>query len=148
MNGGAALKLINREGVYGLCGPDGCPCLNFEVHGVQVEISCRKSGAAMEKINPDFYGIKVRVHSRHMDAHGADLHAIAQAVAGQMRDEGYAIMVRFCEHRHDAECLCIYCEKPREKPAAYLCRKCEGNPDTSRYRDYQKFDFTLPAAEE
>lgn len=148
MYGGRALDLIKSAHVYGLCGPDGCPCLNFEVHGVHVDVSCRKSGDGFEKIAPDFYGIKVRVHSRHMDAHGPDLHAIAQEVAKQMASEGYAIMARFCEYRHDAEGLCIYCDKPREEVAAYLCQKCAANPDASRYLEYRNFDFTLQPTEE
>lgn len=38
-----ALDLIKQVGIYGLCYSDGCPCTNFEVHGVSVDVSCHKS---------------------------------------------------------------------------------------------------------
>lgn len=48
-------SLIRKIGIYTLGGHDGCPCTNFEVRNIHVDVSCHKS----EKT--------VRVYSHHLD---------------------------------------------------------------------------------
>lgn len=50
-----AIALIKKIGIYGLGGNDGCPCTNFEVQNVHVDVSCHKSQRT------------VRVYSHHAD---------------------------------------------------------------------------------
>lgn len=52
-----ALETIRKVGITGLCHTDGCPCLDFTVHHVHVEISCHKSG----------FGPEIRVYSHSLD---------------------------------------------------------------------------------
>jgi hypothetical protein len=51
----SVVDLIREVGIYRLSGYDGCPCANFEVQSVSVDVSCHKSDHS------------VRVHSHHMD---------------------------------------------------------------------------------
>lgn len=147
MDGKGALDLLQKVGIYELCGTDGCLCMHCEIRGVHIDVSCRKSDGAMDKIAPDFYGIKLRVHSHHLYEDGDDLEKIAREVAKQLYSNGYAIMARFCDYRHDRECLCIYCDKPRSDPAGYLCDDClSGKSEflVPSERDYRRLDFTIP----
>lgn len=74
MNGNGALKLISEIGVGVLGGFDGCACTAFSVQGVNVDVSCRKSGKY------------IRVSSRHDDAFRADLQMIANEVERQIME--------------------------------------------------------------
>lgn len=150
MNGNQALELVKEVGIYKLSGTDGCLCMRCEVQGVYIDIACRKSGAAMDQIDPGFFGVKLRVHSRHLDAGGDELRAIANEVARQLRDEGYAILVRFCEYRFDAEMRCTYCGKTRTDTLGYLCDECLTKPDAfgdsiAKRHDFRLLDFVVPA---
>jgi hypothetical protein len=126
MDAAAALKLIRDIGVGGLGGFDGCLCTSFEVHGVKVDVSCRKSSGS-DTAGSEFYGTLVRVHSDHMDADDG-LVSIAQEVAEQVLDQSPDVLVRFTDYRHDKECLCVYCGQPRQSPSGYLCDACVGRP--------------------
>lgn len=151
MNGAAALKLICDIGVGGLGGYDGCLCTSFEVHGVHVSVSCRKSsGRNAEKIRPGFAGILVRVYSDHMDKTGKVLSAIAQRVASDLAPEGYPVMTRFCDYNSDAGQQCTYCSAPRQDAAGYLCEKCLNSPNVlggsiAEQHDFRPYDFVLAA---
>ncbi len=154
MNGPAALALIKSIGIFGLDGPDGCLCLHWQTHGVEVDVSCRKSSDPMDRIVPWFYGVSLRVHSRHMDASGTELRAIADEVAKQLAPEGYAIAARFCDYDCDKHVKCTYCGKPRQELSGYLCTACLGktivgtNVAVAEEHDFTKYDFLLPAAPE
>lgn len=41
-----AFETIKQVGIFGLCATDGCYCMRFSVHHVDVSISCRKSGGS------------------------------------------------------------------------------------------------------
>lgn len=51
----SVIELIREVGIYRLGGNDGCPCTNFEVQNVKVDVSCHKSEQT------------VRVHTHHAD---------------------------------------------------------------------------------
>lgn len=51
----AALALIREKGIYGLGWHEGCPCTDFVVHSVHVDVSCHKSEQT------------IRVYSHHID---------------------------------------------------------------------------------
>jgi len=141
-----ATKLVKDIGIYGLCGTDGCLCMNCVVQGISIDISCRKSDAGMRQIDPDFFGIKLRVHTGSMDASGESLKEVAEEVVRQLRDQGYAFLIRYCDYEHDAKCKCGYCGKPRE-PKAYLCSECltRKEPyDIAAAYDYTRFEFSVP----
>ncbi|HEX5704843.1 MAG TPA: hypothetical protein VFX97_16715 [Pyrinomonadaceae bacterium] len=60
-----------------------------------------------------------------------DYKAIAEEILSRIREpewddeEGDPYwLVRFCDWKHDAEQLCVYCSKPREEQQGYLCTKC------------------------
>ena len=65
-----AVALIEQHGVGGLGGYDGCPCTQFQVFNVNVEISCHKSGD----------GPRIYVSSAHMDYGRGALEKVAAAV--------------------------------------------------------------------
>lgn len=67
-----AIALIKQVGVYGLNGSDGCACTSFSVHGMDIEISCRKSAHL------------VRVTSYSCDSIGIDLQPVADAVLADL----------------------------------------------------------------
>jgi len=118
MNGIKALDLIKSQGIYGLCESDGCPCCWFEIHGVNVEVSCHKSERS------------IRVFSHHLYRNPFHLEPIAVEVACQIGRDGYKI--RFCEYACDHtgdNGKCCYCSNPRKDKEAYLCPKCLKNPD-------------------
>ncbi len=81
-----ALETIREVGLGRLCWKDGCNCLNFSIHHVHVDVSCRKSGG---NTHPDG-GTTIRVYSHSMDYDGASaeaaLHAIGLEVARQMAE--------------------------------------------------------------
>lgn len=123
MNAKAALDLLRKVGVRGLSGTDGCLCMSCSVQGVDIDISCRKSGACYVPGAPDFRGLLIRAHSSHMDAMYADLQDVADEVASQLADAGQEIATRLCDYRIDRGMLCAYCEKPRTDVAGYFCAK-------------------------
>lgn len=152
MDGNAALKVIRDVGVGGLGGFDGCLCTSFAVQGIEVDVSCRKSSGSA-----GHFGYTLRVHSRHMDATGAYLEAVAREVAGQLQAiEGYAVRVRYCDYLQDHPAKCIYCGADREDAAGYLCSGClsgekwssKDDPalfiESAKARDYREHEFALP----
>lgn len=152
MDAKAALEVIRANGVYKLADFDGCLCGDFRIKGINVDISCRKSG--IDASGAYFLGIIIRVHSRSLDADGPGLLAIAKEVASQLKKEGYPILVRFCNYHHDKERICIYCEEKRSDPLGYLCDACLNDSKPGTYvdqtvadeRDYRSLDFTLAIA--
>lgn len=142
MNATKALELIKANGIFGLGDYDGCMCCNFEVCGVQVDISCRKSSGS--SLFPDFYGTTVRVHSRHMDATADDLKLVAAEVIKQVRErEGHLpIQLRFCDYSDDKDLKCAYCGKERAVPQGYLCSECatKDSPMMGKIADALAFD--------
>ncbi len=81
-----ALETIKTVGVYGLCASDGCKCLNFSVHHVNVDVACRKSSGSVDG------GPSVRVGSRSLDYYyeqdqgEALFREIGEEVARQIRE--------------------------------------------------------------
>lgn len=144
-----ATELIKEIGIYRLCGTDGCLCMSCHVQGISVDISCRKSDAAIETPRPGFFGVKLRVHSGSMDANGPDLKEVAEEVCRQLADEGYAIAVRYCEYKYDKEQICIYCDASRADPKGYLCEECLvkptvwGDGKVADHYDYRKYEFEV-----
>lgn len=144
----AAVDLIRKHGCGGLGGFDGCLCTSFEVQGFAVDVSCRK-GSGIDSIPAfsDFYGIGVRVHSRHMDSTPDGLEAVAKAIVADLSDQGYDMFVRYCSYEQDKKCQCVYCGKPREQ-ADYLCDACKvgvdafGDPIAPQYS--YRLDGKLP----
>lgn len=121
--GRTAADLIKAVGLYELGGYDGCPCTSFEVRDVAVNVGCRKS-SGMEMIDREFFGIGVRVTSNHFDASNAVLEEVAREVCGQLAEQGYDIMIRYCTYEQDAKNKCVYCGGDRGDPRAYLCANC------------------------
>jgi hypothetical protein len=124
MNEHAAIALLRKVSVFELSGADGCYCMACSIQGVDIDVSCRKSGGSrvFRKLKPDFSGLVVRAHSSHMDANLAALQAVADVVCEQLREHtSQAIETRLCDYRHDAEQLCCYCDKPREDAGGYFC---------------------------
>lgn len=138
-----AVKLIHDIGLYGLGGYDGCPCTSFEVMGVAVAVSCRKS-SGMDSVFKDFFGIGVRVTSRLMDATPDALVKVADEVLRQLADEGYALKVRFCTYEQDSKCQCVYCGKERSNVGDYLCPECAAIPDRLEAYSYPNLDRPEP----
>lgn len=134
----SALDLIRERGVYGLDHADGCPCCGFEVFGIAVEVSCRKSSGA-----GDFCGTVVRVSSRRAEHNADEIAAVAREVARQLAENGYPIRVRFATYKHDAKQLCIYCEKPREDATGYLCAACQQGKDAFGDKIAERFAFPV-----
>ena len=140
MNGAKALKLIQDVGVFGLGWSDGCLCSHFEVQGVCVSVSCRKSENCL------------RVYSSG-DVDPEDLQAIAAEVNRQLEPNHLAI--RFCDYKFDhangkwegegktarwvEESICCYCAGLRQDEEAYLCQKCMTNPDARKLFPYECF---------
>lgn len=132
----AALALIRRFGIFGLGGSDGCYCCHFSIHGISIDVSCHKSEHC------------VRVHSGYLGFKDSNLFSIADEVLSQLPNGGERYRVRFCAysfdhvngHRDNGEWVesykCVYCEKPRVDPNAYLCGGCDGgeNHDGHLYR--------------
>lgn len=141
--------LIEEVGVYRLGGYDGCPCTHFQVRGISVDVSCRKS-SGMDGPFPDFFGIGIRVYTRSDDADGAHLATVAKEVARQLQPEGYAIKVRYCTFEQDNEMKCTYCGKEREDINAYICEACSDKPrpwgkgTVADAYDHRKFEFYIP----
>lgn len=154
MDGPEALKLLKEVGVYRLCGTDGCLCMSCKVQGVTIDVTCRKSNGYgwVRKVMPEFRGTLVRVYSRHLDKCGDDLAAIAKEIAAQISEDTSSATARFCDHRHDDEQLCTYCDKPREDLRGYLCDACLaadgtfGGKVADQY-DLRRFDFTVVSAD-
>lgn len=70
------VKLIRDVGIYGLGWNSGCPCTEFEVKGVQVNVSCHKGAREITVTEKqDFNG-----YTR------GDLELIAKEVKRQMDD--------------------------------------------------------------
>lgn len=150
MNAQKAAALIKEKGIFGLGDYDGCMCCHFEVNGVHVDISCRKSsdGAMFD----GFYGTTVRVSSRHMDSDASGLAEVAVVVIEQVQEnEGHLpINLRFCDYEHDANGgKCVYCGKSRGNPTGYLCDGCQTEADKYRggnladYYAYEKLNADL-----
>jgi len=142
MNAQKALDLIKANGIFGLGDYDGCMCLNFEVCGVHVDVSCRKSSGS--SLFGGFHGTTVRVYSRHMDAGADDLKIVAAEVIRQVREsEGHLpIQLRFCEYSDDSDSKCAYCGKPRATAQGYLCQECvsKESPMMGKIADSYAFD--------
>lgn len=126
----STVDLIRKVGIFGLCNTDGCLCINFSVHHISVDVSCRKSGC-MEKVVPKFFGVEVRVYSGSLGISFRDLEPVANEVREQLSGEGYDIAVRFCDCRHDSEMLCVYCDQPRSDRLGYLCDKHKVDPEVA-----------------
>ncbi len=127
MDGAKALALIRSIGYLGLAGADGgCVCASCEVQGVTIESSCHKGGSQNDR------GPMVRVSSRHDDARGKDLEAIAVEVAGQLRKGAHygRVRIRYCDSESDRVSKCVFCGQQRE-PSVYLCPICLARPDAS-----------------
>lgn len=142
MDAKAAARLIAEKGIFGLGGYDGCMCTNFEVQGVHIDISCRKSsGGSMFK---DFYGTTIRVWTNHLDGDAKGLGQVAAEVIREVRkNEGHLpIKLRFCGYKYDAEKSCTYCGKPRPDQERYLCTKCQDGqtPFGDRIAENHAFD--------
>ena len=144
MDSKAALDLIRSVGVHGLGGYDGCLCTNFEVQGVHVDVSCRKSSGGI-----GFRGTLLRVYSHHIGTEPTDLVPIAREVARQLvAMEETPVKVRFTDYEHDAKKICVYCGKPRTEAAGYLCEDCKtkeawpGQTVSDAY-DYSPHDFIV-----
>lgn len=91
------LETIKKVGIFNLCGTDGCYCINFSVHHVRVNVSCRKSGGCR---NPG--GTTVVVSSGSMDylpSIDSDGPAYLQQVGDEVKrqleesDPGYSVLV-------------------------------------------------------
>lgn len=123
-NGQRAVKLIQHAGIYGLGPADGCLCTNFEIQGISVDISCRKSSGSL-----DFFGTIARVHSHHGDVGTADLYLVAEEVVRQLSEQTEHIKVRFCDYEDDKERRCVSCHKPRPDPNGYQCVECASKND-------------------
>ena len=131
MNANAALKLIRDHGVLGLCESDGCLCIHFEIQGVNVDVSCRKSSVGGLPFDREFYGTVVRVHSRHLDSSIIELQPIADEIVKQVAGyDGRPIAVRFCDWAYDRPPRCAYCGEPRADLNGYLCAK---HQDVDKY---------------
>lgn len=126
-NGAAALYLIRRFSIWGLGGSDGCDCCHFSIHGLQIDVSCRKSEHC------------VRVSSNCLDKSPKEMIAIASEVLSQI-DYPDAYRVRFCDYSHDhvgghweagewvETYRCVYCHKPRDERDGYLCADHQSDP--------------------
>lgn len=125
MNANAAIALLKKVGVFDLAGTDGCLCMSCEVQGISIDVSCRKSSGAHLSFNPEFRGVVVRVHSRHLDQTHADLQRVADEVVAQLKDDADDIVTRLCDYSSDRELLCAYCGKPRTNKAGYFCSEHE-----------------------
>ena len=119
----SAVKLISEQGIFGLGSYDGCLCTHFMVHGISVDVSCRKS-SGLGSVYPNFYGIGVRVYSSHMDVDGSGLELVAREVVRQLADKGYDIKVRYCDYECDDARKCVYCGAARSNAVGYLCEPC------------------------
>lgn len=123
MNAEAAAALIDEKGIFGLSDYDGCLCANFSVHGINVDVSCRKSCGGLHYIDSRFFGIVLRVHSTHLDAGAKDLNIVAEAVRRKLASEGDDIYTRLCSYEDDNKQHCLHCHSPRSG-AAYYCSTC------------------------
>lgn len=90
----SAIALIREHGLGGLGGYDGCPCTEFEVHSVRVQISCHKSGS----------GPRIYVSSGSMDYDLASLGEVAVVVADKFEQEwGRVYEVILNDRTYDGE---------------------------------------------
>lgn len=119
----SVLDLLQRFGVWGLGGCDGCACAHFEILGIEVHVSCRKSEHC------------VRVHCGYLGFDQSELVPIAREVLSQLTfPSRYSL--RFCDYSKDHkngrrengvwkdDQTCCYCNKPRADVDAYLCEEC------------------------
>lgn len=127
MNGATALERIKQHGIFGLCESDGCACAHFSVHGVSVDISCRKSSGAKPE---GFWGTLIRVWSHHIDSTPDELVPIGQYLANEMCSSiKVPTLIRFCDYDQDKDCKCVYCGEPRGDYDNYLCDACKTRKD-------------------
>lgn len=121
-----AADLIKEVSIFRLGYLDGCVCMSFEVKGVHVDISCRKSsGMSMFR---DFYGTSIRVTSGTLDG-GPMLEDAAREVCRQLDEYGHpTVTVRYSTWEQDQQCKCVYCNMPRSSVEAYLCDDCMAKP--------------------
>jgi hypothetical protein len=129
----AVLWFIQKYGIFGLGGNDGCACCHFSLCGIDVDVSCRKSEHC------------VRVHCGYLGYKVSNLFAIANEVLAQLRDGGIGYRVRFCGYSADhvngrwengewrEEHKCVYCGKPRAGFDDYLCAVCAQNKEARHY---------------
>lgn len=141
-----AADLIREIGIGRLGGFDGCKCTSFAVRGVEVEVGCRKS-SGMDSVFPDFFGIGLRITSGHMDNGPDELQAVAREVVEQLRDEGYAIKVRYSTYKQDKDATCLYCgaDRPTDE---YLCSKCKVGVSPFGGPIAQSYAFTFHGVDE
>lgn len=117
------VDLLQRFGVWGLGGCDGCECAHFKILGISVDVSCHKSEHC------------VRVHSGYLGFNQSELAQIAREVLAQLtHPESYSL--RFCEYSYDhkngrwengvwkKDQACCYCGQLRPDADAYLCDDC------------------------
>lgn len=127
------VELIRAHGLFGLCEGDGCYCCAFEVHGIHVNISCRKSDHC------------IRVSSRHMYRDSAGIESVAREVLLQLGKMAEGYRLRFCERQDDHTNKsgwqgdkwvdvhrCCYCGKSRSDRQGYLCEECMKNEQALR----------------
>lgn len=86
-----AKSLIEREGVGGLGGFDGCDCMSFSIFGIDVEVSCRKSGGS--KGAPSGVSV-VKIYPRSMDYSQEEGREIGLQVASQLSANRVIVIVR------------------------------------------------------
>lgn len=139
VNKDKAIALLRQHGLDGLGGHDGCDCCYFNIQGVEINISCHKSG----------HSIRVYANDRIAE----ELEAIAKEVQAQMladyhkwenaepEERVHKFRVRFCEYTDDHtggrwegtkyidHAKCCWCSAPREDRQAYLCPSCLQKPE-------------------
>jgi hypothetical protein len=119
----SVIDLLERFGVFGLGGCDGCECAHFQILGIHVDVSCRKSEHC------------VRVHSDYMYFDHTRLIPLAREVLSQLCDPSQ-YSVRFCNYSSDHkngrrengqwkdDQMCCYCGQLRQDRDGYLCDVC------------------------
>ena len=137
-----AVSIIKQIGVGDLGYYDGCICAHFHVSGVSVDVSCRKSSGAKPE---GFWGIMLRVYSRHMDCDPSGLRDVAVEVARQLRESESEtpLMIRYCDYEQDKKQKCVYCGKPRPGYQDYLCGKCKTGKDAFGASIAESHDYSL-----
>ena len=107
------LEIIKTIGLYSLVSNDGCPCGNFSIQGVGVDISCGRGGERA-----------IRLY-RTLDIPKVDLHALAEEIKKQADDAYGRDLPVFFETFQDS----------REYRALEAWRAAPGN---TKYEDFIK----------
>jgi hypothetical protein len=77
-----AVESLQKAGLGAYASTDGCACMDFSLHGIDVNVHCRKSGG---NTHPDG-GTTIRVCGRHADwdQHDDMLRAVGEEIARQL----------------------------------------------------------------